>query len=34
LAGVVGTREMVNGVRVHPYPINRYKIAEFRLFRQ
>jgi hypothetical protein len=29
LAGVNGTRETVNGVRVHPYPINTYKIAEF-----
>ncbi len=28
-AQVVGTRETVNGVRVHPYPLNRYKLAEF-----
>src|SRR5262249_25842062 len=29
LAQVSGTRETVNGVRVHPYPVNRYKQAEF-----
>src|SRR5262249_47264290 len=29
LAQVLGTRETKDGVRVHPYPINRYKRAEF-----
>jgi RNA polymerase sigma factor (sigma-70 family) len=29
LAQVTGTRETINGVRVHPYPVNRYKRAEF-----
>jgi RNA polymerase sigma factor (sigma-70 family) len=28
-AQVSGTRETSNGVRLHPYPINRYKAAEF-----
>lgn len=29
LAQVSGTRETINGVRVNPYPVNRYKEAEF-----
>jgi RNA polymerase sigma factor (sigma-70 family) len=29
LAQVAGTRETIHGVRLYPYPVNRYKEAEF-----
>jgi RNA polymerase sigma factor (sigma-70 family) len=29
LAQALGTRPTINGVRVHPYPLNIYKLAEF-----